>query len=242
MNFSAALIVLFAAVVSAQLEEPIYWSCPCENGYCSKYGDNECTCAPGYTGVHCDILDECQTNCDHGYCDHEDTCHCLTDYSGEWCDIPKTMPCDHCVNGFCTQTNGNCYCNRGWTGEDCDVSITLLEEATTQQLMYMLGVETERMAMMENECPQCNPKGSTCGEEGSCDCKKGWEGTDCSTPTTCATGCQFGWCDGSDTCHCNYKYEGKFCDVPHYFWPLAEEVAVAEEEVQAPALLVTYSK
>ncbi|KAI1893821.1 hypothetical protein AGOR_G00127620 [Albula goreensis] len=111
---------------------------PCENsGTCSdlRQGDEgrnfTCTCAPGYTGDHCQLLvDHCLSQpCKNGATCSSDlvgpTCHCSEGYQGSLCD-QRIDPCA----SFPCHNNGSCYsdgrgfgfgcsCAPGFTGPTC---------------------------------------------------------------------------------------------------------------------------
>uniref|UniRef100_A0A673CDT6 Versican core protein n=1 Tax=Sphaeramia orbicularis TaxID=375764 RepID=A0A673CDT6_9TELE len=80
-------------------------------GSCYKNGITEsCSCAPGYTGVHCETeIDECHSNpcrnggtCVDGLATF--TCVCLPSYSGLYCE-EDTETCDYGWHKF----QGHCY-------------------------------------------------------------------------------------------------------------------------------------
>lgn len=84
---------------------------PCVHGECSTSGGGYvCTCAPGWTGVDCEIdIDECASNpCVHGECADRlngYTCECDTGYSGTHCEIPPPSVYNCTTNNPCTPEN-----------------------------------------------------------------------------------------------------------------------------------------
>ncbi|KAJ0178145.1 hypothetical protein K1T71_005968 [Dendrolimus kikuchii] len=86
-----------------------------------------CKCAPGYTGVRCDI-NVCQNYCLKGNCslnaDDKPQCSCTPGYIGERCEINVCY--GYCLNnGKCSlnkQQEPECSCD-GFEGMRCEVQI-----------------------------------------------------------------------------------------------------------------------
>jgi Notch-like protein len=191
-------------------EIPIANSCdrrPCLNGgTCSlrSLEAYQCSCAPGYTGKHCEKEDHCASQpCRNGAectsLGEEYKCKCAPGFTGPECKDDKDE-CRHkpCVHGKCHNTHGSytCTCDEGYTGQNC-----------------------------ESEYIPCDPSpclnGGQCRQRDkhtyTCDCPTGFRGTNCEENIDDCPGhqCQNGGTcvDGisSYTCQCPPTYTGRFC-------------------------------
>eukprot|EP00795_Rhopilema_esculentum_P014314 gene14314-5353_t len=121
---------------------------PCLNeGICrdSSASSYECTCKPGFTGIHCERCSVCPVNttcskngenvtcnCSPDYCNNNGTCiatgnktvcTCLNGFVGERCQTYNPCPENYCnTNGICFFDNGKhkCNCTVDFTGERCE--------------------------------------------------------------------------------------------------------------------------
>jgi hypothetical protein len=109
-----------AACPSGQLCNPENGNCddideclsePCMNGECID-GANQytCQCAPGWTGVNCDVdIDECESQpCANGNCidgTNQYTCQCLPGWTGTLCDQPQSQTYNCTDRNPCTPEN-----------------------------------------------------------------------------------------------------------------------------------------
>ncbi|GFT24719.1 uncharacterized protein NPIL_119091, partial [Nephila pilipes] len=115
---------------------------PCKNGgSCEKDPSDlsayNCNCIHGYTGMHCQVLDNCVSvkneTCPKGACVYKEdglskSCACFFgmswDEDSKECRGPNP-PCfpNPCHSGTCTpyETDFHCSCNSGYDGELCDV-------------------------------------------------------------------------------------------------------------------------
>ncbi|KAH9512826.1 hypothetical protein Btru_036700 [Bulinus truncatus] len=108
----------------------------CQNqGVCHQSGSSwECTCAPGWVGIHCELnLTVTSTVCAPEHCHHHGRCHlnstegpicyCDPPWTGEHCnssvDVCSHQPCQN--KGVCQAANTgySCHCPGMWTGVDC---------------------------------------------------------------------------------------------------------------------------
>ncbi|CAH1261788.1 NOTCH1 [Branchiostoma lanceolatum] len=182
---------------------------PCQNGATCNNLENmySCTCAPGYTGVHCEIdINECASSpcSNNGTCSdgvNRYTCVCRPGFTGTHCEIDidecASNPCLN--NGTCSDrvNSYTCVCRPGFTGTHCETDI--------------------------NECAS-NPcrNGGTCSDgvnSYTCVCKPGFTGTHCETDINeCASNpcLNGGTCsDGvnSYTCVCRPGFTGTHCEI-----------------------------
>nr|CAD7589615.1 unnamed protein product [Timema genevievae] len=99
--------------------------CLNEGVFLEKAGIKSCRCAPGYTGIRCDLF-ACHNYCVRGSCyiDEKEnpSCRCLPGHRGERCELDV---CDgYCLHGGrCTvQSRGGaaCECEGGYKGRRCE--------------------------------------------------------------------------------------------------------------------------
>ncbi|CAJ0935102.1 unnamed protein product, partial [Mesorhabditis belari] len=180
---------------------------PCKNGgQCKDLLDRfVCDCAPGFSGVRCEINEnDCEGRvCGNGYCLDEinnHRCICDGDWSGDGCDVPKDFcrknPCKN--DGVCQNLNGSyiCDCQGDWMGRQCDViKITQCKEKPCKN---------------SRKCIQK-------GNKFTCSCLPGYKGTLCEEYISpCfSRPCKHGICKESGdsyVCECALGYSGKNCE------------------------------
>ena len=154
-------------------------------------GKCECACTFGWEGKGCTkkIAPACPDDCgEHGTCDL-DKCTCMSDWSGEFCEIP---PCPTELKGVSCTGRGTCLesqlceCDEKFTGKACELL----------------------SCVHKNDCSEhgiCN--------NGTCACNAGWGGVDCATEVypDCPLGCSgVGECK-KGKCFCPPGYYGDAC-------------------------------
>ncbi|XP_035724721.1 protein crumbs-like isoform X1 [Vespa mandarinia] len=183
------------------------------DGHCrNKTNSYVCDCPAGYAEDDCSVnIDECIDN----KCQNNATC----------------------VDGIATYT---CICNSGWQGWLCDSDIN---ECVTLSPCQHDGVCVNKPGSFRCECPdqfvgelcenfrlitcQSEPckNGSTCtdivnsktGDNYTCTCMTGFEGTQCDLPYCQVQKCQNGGtCDllrQAPQCMCLVGYTGLYCEI-----------------------------
>ncbi|XP_023215803.1 neurogenic locus Notch protein-like [Centruroides sculpturatus] len=180
---------------------------PCQNGgTCALITlDNyTCTCAAGYRGHHCQLVDHCASQpCRNGATCHSvlDTyrCTCAKGYTGSQCtnDIDE---CQHnpCVHGKCVNAVGSyrCICQVGYTGQNCESLYIPCDPSPCEN-----GGSCQPIDSLNYQC-SCAPgfSGTNC-EINIDDCP----GNLCQNGATCNDGIN------SYTCHCPSTYTGQYC-------------------------------
>lgn len=102
-------------------------SCSCGSKVdCTGY---KCTCAPGYNGTDCQVVDHCfQKTCSkHGQCINNASgyeCNCQKGYTGQDCEHDPCFQKTCSDHGACKINGGapsgySCTCNPGYKGENC---------------------------------------------------------------------------------------------------------------------------
>lgn len=144
-----------------------------------------CSCAPGYTGSACEVIDTAHGECPLGCCGHgvcalhggrapaglstaaaralglvggrpSRRCECDALWMGADCCTPKRSDaCPHGCSGRGLCVAGACECERGWTGPSC--------------ALMDLGA-----ACAQN----CSAHGR-CRRDGTCECERGFYGGAC---------------------------------------------------------------
>ena len=150
-----------------------------------------CQCTFGWKGKGCatKIMSSCPDDCgEHGTCD-KGACNCLSDWSGEFCEIPpcptelKGISCTG--RGTCLETQ-KCECAEMYTGQACELL----------SCVHLDGCGGHGV---------CN--------NGTCACGTGWGGTNCTTEVfpECPLGCSgVGECTKGQ-CFCPPGYYGDGC-------------------------------
>ncbi|PFH31604.1 EGF family domain-containing protein [Besnoitia besnoiti] len=150
---------------SAVLPEDKCVAVKCSHGRCDKT-TGQCICDAGFEGPLCDKVDVCANNkCSgHGTCNSDTgACECEEGYSGDKCD--RKDPCfeNNCSgHGTCNSSDGKCVCDACYTGSSCVDRI-------------------EGCCAFEEDCG----RNMTC-VSGTCTCKEGWGGPQCSVKDLCA--------------------------------------------------------
>ncbi|XP_015599265.1 protein crumbs isoform X2 [Cephus cinctus] len=182
------------------------------NGYCQdKTTSYVCECPPGYAEDDCSVdIDECEDNkCQNGATCIDSianySCICNKGWQGWLCEedineCVKVRPCQH--DGVCVNLPGSfrCECPDQFTGDLC---------------------ENFRLITCENQ--PCR-NGSTCvdvinpktGDNFTCNCMPGYEGSVCDIPYCIKQKCQNGArCDflyQPPQCTCLPGYTGLYCE------------------------------
>ncbi|KAL3872299.1 hypothetical protein ACJMK2_040233 [Sinanodonta woodiana] len=190
------------------IDECIVGIKPCGNGTCfNTPGSFICSCPDGFTGEHCQDINECQSNpCLNGATCFDQlnnfTCRCVAGYTGHRCEADI----DNCVNVTCNYSNNKCRdlvnayvceCKPGFTGppsnctdiNEC-VSSPCRNNATCQNLenafgcLCQAGFTDSSCSTNINDClPNPCMNNATC-QDGinnyTCTCKPGYMGKNCS--------------------------------------------------------------
>ncbi|XP_004699170.1 protein delta homolog 1 isoform X1 [Echinops telfairi] len=157
---------------------------PCTSNPCANnstcmnldMGGYKCSCAPGFTGPHCQEkkAGPCKTNgspCQHGGTCVDDegrashaSCLCPPGFSGIFCEIMANSctpnPCQH--NGVCTDIGGDfrCRCPAGFIDKTCSRQVTNCASNPCQN-----GATCLQHGQVSYEC-LCKPEftGPTCAK------------------------------------------------------------------------------
>ncbi|XP_035694373.1 neurogenic locus notch homolog protein 1-like [Branchiostoma floridae] len=182
---------------------------PCQNGATCNNMENmySCTCAPGYTGVHCETdINECGSNpcrnggtCTDGVNSY--TCVCRPGFAGTHCETDvNECASNPCLNsGTCSDGVNSymCACGPGFNGTHCEIDIdecasnpchnggTCSDGVNTYTCVCRPGFTGTNCETDINECGS-NPcrNGGTCTDgvnSYTCVCRSGFTGTNCET-------------------------------------------------------------
>ncbi|XP_016838846.1 protein crumbs isoform X2 [Nasonia vitripennis] len=176
------------------------------NGHClDQFNSYVCDCPPGYAEDDCSIdIDECEDNkcennstCLDGIANY--TCVCRSGWQGWLCEedvneCVSIQPCQH--DGVCVNLPGSfhCECPEQYTGELCEhfKQITCADEPCRNGSSCADVVNTKT------------------GDNFTCTCMPGYEGTLCDTPYCMNRKCQN---DGK----CVFLYQPPQCSCPQGF-------------------------
>ncbi|XP_078334851.1 uncharacterized protein LOC111121476 isoform X3 [Crassostrea virginica] len=182
------------------------YSCSCPAGKKLDVDERSCIeCENGTFG------DKCLSNCT--------------------CNVQNTESCE--------KVTGNCTCKTGWEGIDCSIDIDECENTTicpefsvceNKNGSYSCNCNSG-YSLASGKCVECalNRYGENCANDclceqantqscdkvnGSCTCKDGWQGTnctddvlECSNTTICGSNANCSETTGSYTCVCNVGYK-----------------------------------
>ena len=173
------------------------------NGACDP-STLKCTCAPGWTGVYCNI--ECTPRAPGVPCDSQGTC-------GTDQDCGQNQHCDD---------TSNCLCNPGFIGANCDEPCTLCGnnghcDPKTPYGLPCICDANHYGSYCKTFCDDAQCGHGKCHATGACECDGDWvdwKGAtcDCSPSVTCSGN---GKCEGvSSKCKCDNGWLGTACDVP----------------------------
>ncbi|XP_017140739.1 protein crumbs isoform X1 [Drosophila miranda] len=184
----------------------------CRNdGFCRAPSDEyACTCQAGYEGDDCSIdIDEClNTVCkNNGTCINkvaDFVCQCPEGFEGRYCeqniDECAMQPCQN--GGNCTDLIAAyfCDCPEDYTGPQCNV-------------LKQMTCENEPC---RNESTCENGFNGLTGNNFTCTCASGFEGTLCDVPFCERTPCDNGGLclttGVSPMCKCSLGYTGRLCE------------------------------
>ncbi|XP_034250662.1 teneurin-m isoform X4 [Thrips palmi] len=173
----------------AAVSEDLTTNCP---SGCSGKGEcilGHCQCKPGFGGEDCS----------------ESVCPVLCSQRGEY-------------------INGECHCNPGWKGKECSLRHDECEvpdcnghgQCNNGKCTCVLGFKGKFCDQVDCPHPNCTGHGY-CTTEGSCLCKRGWKGADCSITDNDALQCLPN-CSGhgtfdleTQTCSCERMWSGDDC-------------------------------
>ncbi|SPP83299.1 blast:Protein crumbs [Drosophila guanche] len=184
----------------------------CRNdGYCRAPSDEyECTCQAGYEGDDCGTdIDEClNTECqNNGTCINQVAdffCQCQDGFQGRHCELNinecAELPCHN--GGNCTDLIAAYYCEcpEEYTGPQCDI----LKQMTCENEPCRNGSSCE------------NGFNALTGNNFTCTCASGFEGSLCDVPFCERTPCDNGGLclttGLSPMCKCSLGYTGRLCE------------------------------
>nr|XP_009935964.1 PREDICTED: multiple epidermal growth factor-like domains protein 6 [Opisthocomus hoazin] len=202
-------------------------SCSCGNdGHCHPV-TGTCSCAPGWTGQHCQR--ECpegwfglscrhQCQCENGAaCDHvSGACTCSPGWRGTFCEheCPEGwfgLSCRHqcqCENGAaCDHVSGACTCSPGWRGTFCEHACQ--ENRYGQNCSQTCGCRNN--ATCHHVSGRCLCAGGGAGTTVQEACPVGFYGKSCLQRCLCQNG---GTCDpASGLCACPEGWTGLACEL-----------------------------
>ncbi|XP_053372966.1 uncharacterized protein LOC123561091 [Mercenaria mercenaria] len=147
--------------------------CNCDPGF-SKSSDETCeVCGEGQFGVGCNNTCSCNTSNTESCNPVNGSCTCKSGWEGNDCSQNKnectlnTFTCPQ--NSTCEDTQGSYICN-------CDPGFSKSSDETCQVCGEgQFGVDCNNTCSCNtSNTESCNPV------NGSCTCKSGWEGNDCS--------------------------------------------------------------
>ncbi|CAH0559053.1 unnamed protein product [Brassicogethes aeneus] len=181
-------------------------------GYCINPMETyKCNCTEGYTADDCSLdINECENN----KCQNNATCvdliakyqcNCPDGYEGEHCELDidecASNPCRH--GGQCIDLIGNfkCNCPEDFIGKQCEAPLL---------------VTCDNKPCFEGATCETGPNEKT-GNNFTCFCTEGMEGSLCDTPFCLRKPCDNGQCINNTGevpyCQCPTGFEGKFCEI-----------------------------
>nr|CDJ95832.1 EGF and NHL repeat and YD repeat domain containing protein [Haemonchus contortus] len=126
----------------------------------------------------------CDADCNgHGECLSSGRCKCAPGFMGEACE---ESVCPVVCSGNGVFSGGACVCRTGFKGKECDVHAHWCE------------------------VPDCSGHGR-CGDEGVCQCEKGWTGEGCELRACSHPTCSDHGVCMNGQCYCADGWRGKEC-------------------------------
>ena len=155
----------------------------------------------GYAGNPCT---KCPSNCDHTGCN--DDFYCYTCSPGFYDDFCNQTCSEHCLNNTCNR-DGRCKCNVGYGGHPCEPCPKNCGDAGCNKQLMCHECDPGFYGDYCNFTCSANCINGTCNRDGSCTCKKGFDGFGC-CPEYCDGGCN----GRTFVCSlCKEGYYGDFC-------------------------------
>lgn len=192
---------------------------PCKNGAsCTEdnRGDYRCTCAPGYTGVHCEseisVHPLCETEpcMNSGICkvpanSNKYECECVKGFTGPKCEIDwNDCASNPCLNdGECIDEVGGFHCNCSRTGYSGTLCQNNINECSKGNPCLNGGVCFDTYGSYICTCP-ISFGGSNCEvllEESNC--PPGTSGPECESTIPCPRECPVDTKCVGGKCVCN---------------------------------------
>ena len=142
------------------------------NNTCDR-DNGRCKCNVGYAGHPCK---ECPPNCDHTGCD--DDFHCILCSPGSFGSFCNQTCSENCVDNRCNR-DGKCPCNVGYGGHPCEPCPKNCGDTGCDEQLICHQCDPGFYGDYCNFSCSTNCIDGTCNRDGSCTCKKGFNGFGC---------------------------------------------------------------
>ena len=162
--------------------------------------NGSCECKVGYAGDPCT---ECPSNCSNGC---NDAFHCYTCNPGFYGDFCNQTCSVHCARNRCGR-DGRCQCKVGYGGHPCEPCPANCDRTGCDKQLICHECDGGFYGDYCNLTCSTNCTNGTCNRDGSCYCKKGFDGFGC-----CLENCEGGCNDKTFVCpSCKEGYYGDLC-------------------------------